>query len=178
MTVIEQADMVVSIPVNFRTAVQSDLPKLEWYGQYSHYRNLFRRAFREQQVGKRLMLIADSNDFPIGHVFIQFISAERSTTQVDRRAYLYSLRVMEMFRGYGIGTRLIQEAENAIHDREFEWAAIAVAKDNLGARRLYERVGYRIFAEDAGRWSYTDHEGHTRQVQEPCWLLQKRIPLR
>ena len=80
---------------------------------------------------------------------------------------------MEMFRGQGIGTRLIQEAEAIIITRNIERVVIAVAKTNPDAKRLYERLGYRIFAEDEGRWHYTDHRGVTHNVHEPCWLLEK-----
>jgi ribosomal protein S18 acetylase RimI-like enzyme len=73
---------------------------------------------------------------------------------------------------------LIQEAEGIIQDRGFQWCTIGVAKDNHSARRLYERLGYRVFAEDPGQWSYIDHEGRTRQVSDPCWLLQKQIIMR
>src|SRR5262249_42725479 len=148
MTALEHDTLLVSIPITFRTGVRSDIPKLEWYGQYAHHRNLFQRAYREQQLGRRLILVADSNNFPIEHVFIQFITPDRAIADGSKRAYLYSLRVMEMFRGYGIGTCLIQEAEFRIRQRGFQWSTIAVAKDNQSARQLYERLGYRIFADD------------------------------
>jgi ribosomal protein S18 acetylase RimI-like enzyme len=178
MTTLEFTSIVATIPIRIRLGVRADLPKLEWYGQYTHQRNLFRRAYREQQLGRRLILVADSNNFPIGHLFVQFISTDTDIADGDSRAYLYSLRVMEMFRGYGIGTRLIQEAETIVQDRGFQWCTIGVAKDNTPAQRLYERLGYRVFADDPGRWSYIDHKGHTRHVNEPCWLLQKQIMLR
>jgi ribosomal protein S18 acetylase RimI-like enzyme len=92
--------------------------------------------------------------------------------------YLYAFRVMEMFRGHGIGTWLLQEAENIIVDRGLEWSTIAVAKENHSARRLYERLGYQKFAEDSGRWSYLDHKGIVRHVHEPCWLLEKHLQSR
>jgi len=38
-------------------------------------------------------------------------------------------------------------------------------------------MGYHVF-EMIGNWSYTDHEGRIREVQEPCWLLQKEILIR
>ncbi len=177
MTALENPTFSVSISVHFRAAVHQDLPKMEWYGQYAHYRNLIRRAYREQQIGKRLILVADSNNFPIGNIFILFLNPE-NTPKTEKRAYLYSLRVMEMFRGCGIGTQLIQEAENLMANRHYRWSTIAVAKTNHGAQRLYERLGYEIFGEDPGNWSYFDHEGRARQVQEPCWLLQKEIVLR
>jgi len=167
--------MTVEIPVTLRMAVRADLAKLEWYGQYTHYRQLFRRAFRDQQAGRRFILVATTNDFPVGMVIIQLQSNERKVADGVTRAYLYSLRVMEMFRGHGIGTRLILEAEAILRERGITWTTIAVAKDNPHARRLYERLGYSIFAEDTGQWSYIDHKGESRVVNEPCWILEKQI---
>jgi ribosomal protein S18 acetylase RimI-like enzyme len=179
MTALERTTLLnISIPVRLRMAGAEDLPKLEWYGQYVHYRNVFRRAYREQLSGQRVMLLADSNNFPIGHIFIQFINPDSRDSQDYKQAYLYSFRVMEMFRGCGIGTRLLLEAENIVLDRDIHRTTIAVSKQNQAARRLYERLGYRIFADDSGNWSYVDHLGRTRYVQEPCWLLQKEIRLR
>lgn len=175
----ERRAISLALQVMLRVATAEDLPKLEWYGQYTHFRNLFRRTFREQQAGRRLMLLADLNQFPIGHVFIHFKPSNSHPQETDGgRAYLYSFRVMEMFRGQGIGTWLLQEAESVILDHALNWATIAVAKENQGAQRLYQRQGYRIYGEDAGQWSYVDHRGITRHVHEPCWLMEKHLPNR
>lgn len=166
----------IQLEIHLRLASAADLPHLEWFGQYSHFRNLFRRAYREQGEGRRLMIIADCNDFPIGHIFVQLASKRQPQAQVGvKRAYFYSLRVMPMFRGQGVGTRLILEAERQVMERGFAWATIAVAKDNDPALRLYQRLGYRIFREDDGIWSYTDHRGERKTVHEPCWLLEKLL---
>lgn len=178
MTDLERAQLNITVPVTFRIATKQDLPKLEWYGQYTHYRNLFQRAFREQLAGRRTMLIADSRNFPIGCVFIQFIKPDLEAGDEDSRGYLYSLRVMEMFRGSGIGTRLISEAEEIIRTRGCRWSMLSVAKENRNARRLYERLGYEIVTDDPGIWSYVDHRGQTRHINEPCWILQKEMTLR
>lgn len=172
MTALEPTSIIVPLPITLRAATQHDLPKLEWYGQYAHFRHLFRRAFREQQLGRRSILVADCNQFPIGCLFVQFARADDGPI---KRAYLYSFRVMEMFRGQGIGTRLLSYAETIIGQRSHTWALISVAKDNPAARRLYERLGYRVYAEDEGRWHYVDHRGNLRYVHEPCWMLQKPI---
>ena len=179
MTALNKPTITLEMPVALRLATYSDLPKLEWYGQYTHFRALFRRTYQEQLQHRRLMLVADCNNFPIGHIFIQ-LSSERAAHRpmARRRAYLYSLRVMEMFQGQGIGTRLIREAEVLAADHGFGWATIAAAKDNPRARRLYERLGYRVFGEDEGKWSYLDHENRMRYVHEPCWVLEKRMDLR
>lgn len=175
MTALDPVTMTVHLPIVVRVAVPDDLSKLEWFGQYAHFRRVFRRTFQEQQQGRRVMLIADCNDFPIGHIFVLLRSKRFSVGDGDPRAYLYSLRVMDMFRGQGIGTRLIAEAEIVICKRGIPWAMIAVAKQNLRARQLYERLGYQIVADDAGQWTFTDHLGKRRFVSEPSWVLEKRI---
>jgi GNAT superfamily N-acetyltransferase len=80
---------------------------------------------------------------------------------------------MDMFQQKGIGTALIREAESILIERNYGSVSIAAAKDNPGARRLYERLGYSVFMEDSGRWHYVDHEGKTKHVVEPCWVLEK-----
>jgi ribosomal protein S18 acetylase RimI-like enzyme len=170
--------MDLPITVSFRLARRDDVPKFEWFGQYTHFRNLFRKAFREQERGQRLILVADCADFPIGHVFILLHSENERIADGQTRGYFYSFRVMEMFRGQGLGTRLLTEAEAILLERGFHWATIAAAKDNARARQLYERLGYTVFAEDIGEWSYTDHRGTLRNVHEPSWLLEKQLLLR
>jgi ribosomal protein S18 acetylase RimI-like enzyme len=171
----EISAITLQMPVQLRIAQSEDISKLEWFGQYRHYRNLFRVAYREQLKGGRLILIAAIHEFPIGHIFIQLKSGNVRIADGVQRAYFYSFRVMEMFRGEGLGSRLVQEAECLIVDRGYRFATIAVAKNNDGALRLYRRLGYQIFASDPGQWSYVDHRGVKRFVEEPCWLLEKQV---
>jgi GNAT superfamily N-acetyltransferase len=178
MTDLESPRLTVELAIQLRLATRADLPRLEWFGQYKHYRNVFRRSYREQQLGRRLMIVADCNDFPIGHIFVQLASTETSIADGAVRAYFYSLRVMPMFRGHGIGTRLIAEAENRVRAHGFRWATIAVAKNNVRARQLYERLKYQIFRDDPGHWSYLDHRGEQCHVHEPCWILEKFLTMR
>ena len=175
MTTTERHALSLQLEVVFRIAERTDLPRLEWGGEYTHFRRVFKSAFEDQQAGRRLMLLADLNGWPIGQVFIQLESYDTLFNPAGKRAYLYSLRVMEMFRQKGLGTALLHEAESVLRDREYKSLSIAAAKDNPGARRLYERLGYRVFTEDMGRWQYIDHEGRTRHVVEPCWLLEKTL---
>jgi len=165
----------LQVDVEFTFAQRSDLPKLEWYGEYTHFRRVFQRAFEDQQAGSRLMLLAKVNDWPIGQVFIQLNSYDYYSPDVSRRSYLYSLRVMDAFQRKGIGTALLAEAESILVHRGYQSVSIAAAKQNPGARRLYERLGYHVFSEDDGRWNYVDHEGKTRHVIEPCWILEKSL---
>jgi ribosomal protein S18 acetylase RimI-like enzyme len=167
--------LTLQFEVTLRLARREDLPLLEWFGQFTHYRRLYRRTFEDQQHQRRLMLVAECNHFPIGQIFIHLSDAGRPDSSRNYRGYLYSLRVMVPFRGHGIGTELILKAEELLIEQGYNWAVIAVAKDNPGARRLYERLGYAVYGDDPGRWRYMDHKGRIRQVTEPSWMLQKRL---
>ncbi len=175
MTAFEHSALLLEIPVVFRVAERDDLPRLEWFGQYTHFRNLIRRSFREQLNGRRLLLVADFNGFPIGQIFIQFQSMNSHIADGHSRGYFYSFRVMEIFQNQGIGSRLLQEAEAILIGRGYRWVTLSVAKDNPAALRLYQRSDYEVIGEDDGRWSYVDHRGTTRDVVEPCWMLQKGL---
>ena len=173
----------LEIDIHFRIAEESDLPLLEWYGQYEHFRNLFRLTYEGQRKGERLMLLADINGFPVGQIFILFnqratmwqMMMGRRGKPPEQRGYLYALRVMDHLQGFGIGTRLIMKAEEIMHETGCAWTTISVAKDNPRAKKLYERLGYHVYMEDEGRWSYVDHTGKTVHVHEPCWMLEKRL---
>jgi ribosomal protein S18 acetylase RimI-like enzyme len=171
----------LEMDIKFRVATAEDLPLLEWYGQYIHFRNLFRLTYEGQLQGERLMLLADLNGFPIGQIFILFNQrpywnlGNRTGKPPEQRGYLYALRVMDHLQGLGIGTRLILEAERLMMEQGCTWSTISVAKDNPRARQLYQRLGYEVYLEDEGRWSYADHNNRVIQVHEPCWMLEKRL---
>lgn len=175
MTAIERHGISLQLDVVFRPAEKRDLPRLEWYGQYTHFRRVFQHAYEDQLAGRRLMLLADVGGWPIGQIFMHFENTDNLSVPYSKRGYLYSLRVMDAFQGRGVGTALLYEAEMLLAERGYASISIACAKENPGARRLYERLGYRVFMEDSGRWQYVDHEGRTRRVSEPCWVLEKMI---
>ena len=157
----------ITARVVVRPACAEDLPKLEWFGAYTHFRELYRRTWRDHQAGRRLMVVADLGGFPIGQVWLD-------VTPNDY-AYLYALRVMEPFRGLGIGTRLIESVEALARSHGFRQIHLAVEKSNPRARQLYERLGFRAFCDRVDVWSYTDHVGHTHWVQEDVYGMRKML---
>lgn len=165
----------ITMPIRIRKLQRDDLPKLEWHGEFTHYRKVFLRTYKEQRKGNRIMLVADCQDFPVGRLFIQFRSISGNLADGETKGYIYSFHVMAMFRGQGIGTRMLQVAEVILKRRSFQLVTIAVAKDNFGALRLYQRYGYTIYGQHEGRWQYRDHNNDLRAVHEPAWLMKKEL---
>jgi ribosomal protein S18 acetylase RimI-like enzyme len=158
-----------------RPLTAKDLPALEWEGAFTHQRLVFERTFAETQRGTKQMLVAEAAGLIIGQIFIQFRSSEPQFADGSTRGYLFSLRVRLEWRGHGVGTALIAAAEAELQTRGYGVAVISSAKDNPGAQRLYERLGYRVFSEDDGEWYFTDVNGQTQHIQEPCWVMEKAI---
>jgi ribosomal protein S18 acetylase RimI-like enzyme len=161
--------------IAIRPVRAEDLPALEWDGMYAGYRHAFRETFEDAERGHRIMLVAVADGEMVGQVFVQLTSSEARFADGATRGYLYALRVRPVWRGQGVGARLIAAAEAALRQRGFTTAVIAAGKANTGALRLYERLGYRAFAEDPGEWSFTDPDGKEQTVAEPCWVMEKRL---
>jgi ribosomal protein S18 acetylase RimI-like enzyme len=75
----------------------------------------------------------------------------------------------------GIGKKIMDAAEEDLRQRGFSYVTLNVGKENLNAHRFYERLGYTAIAEEAGDWSYLDHQGKRRYVHEPAWRMQKKL---
>lgn len=179
MTTLEPVSQTfkVEMPITIRQAEKADLAQLEMDGLFERFRLLFQRAYREQKLGNRIMLVADCNGSVIGRLFILLKSTDTSIADGTKRAYLYSFFVLSPFRGRSVGTRMVKQAEALLLERNFRIATIAVAKENEAALRLYERLNYVRIRQDPGKWSYTDHKGVTHDVVEPCWILEKKLKM-
>jgi len=66
--------------------------------------------------------------------------------------FIYSVVVDERFRGQGVGAQLMGGLEGAARQAGARTAALRVIVGNHGARRLYERLGYRVVGRSP-RWA-------------------------
>jgi ribosomal protein S18 acetylase RimI-like enzyme len=166
--------------VVIRVLREEDLPALEWEGEYKHFRNLYRRTYEEMLEGVRLMMVAvcSATDEVVGQVFLQYSSGDPRFADGRTRGYIYALRVKGPYQNQGIGAHLIREAEAKLRQKGMRVATIGVAKSNAAAQRLYERLGYHVLGEDAGRWTYLDERGNLREVNEPSWLMERPLDWR
>jgi len=170
---VEESSAECRAQINIRLATAADLKNLEWDGEYTHYRRLFRRAIDEAERGRRVLLLAEIGDQVVGQIFVQLMTRATFSTPRASSGYLYAFRVKPPYRNRGVGSHLLHAAEDNLESQGFRRAVISVAKRNLAAKRLYERAGYVVFTVDPGEWSYLDHEGQLRQVLEPAFVMEK-----
>lgn len=74
--------------------------------------------------------------------------------------YMWQLATMEELRGLGIGTHLIKAMEERMRQRGVSTAMLGAENDNPGAKRLYERLGYKVVGPLEDSWEEEDVEGN------------------
>ncbi|HWQ84749.1 MAG TPA: GNAT family N-acetyltransferase [Anaerolineales bacterium] len=162
--------------VTIRHLEAGDLPALEWDGEYTHFRRLFQDAYEYALQGRSILWVADlQGRGVIGQLFIQLFSGRRELADGNNRAYIYGFRIQPPYRRAGLGTRMMNVAEQELIARDFQYVTLNVGHNNPDAKRLYETHGYQVVASEPGRWSYLDHEGIRRDVDEPAWRMEKKL---
>lgn len=159
-----------------RPVTSADLPALEWDGEFVRYRRMYAGLYPQTQSGQACMWLIESQQGElIGQAFVMLKSSDTDSADGDQRAYLFAFRVKPAWRNQGVGTQLMNFIETDLKRRGFAFVTLNVARDNPDARRLYERLGYRVIGTRPGVWSYRDHEGRIQQVIEPAWRMLKRL---
>ncbi|MEX1317556.1 MAG: GNAT family N-acetyltransferase [Synechococcaceae cyanobacterium] len=74
------------------------------------------------------------------------VLAPYSSLEVDDSYYVCGVAVFPPYRGQGIGTQLMKLAESQATARGYRRLSLIVFEGNPGARRLYDRLGYREVA--------------------------------
>lgn len=162
-----------------RRVEKSDLPALEWDGEFLKYRRMYANIFHDTFTGKTLMWLVEIPEVEtIGQAFVMLKSVELDAADGVTRAYFFAFRIKPQWRNRGIGSYVMQFIEEDLRQRGFKYLTLNVAKDNSDALRLYKNLGYKITGPRSGVWSYQDHEGRIQRVNEPSWRMIKRIDTR
>ena len=159
-----------------RPVKRADLPDLEWGGAYLKYRRMYASIYRDSQRRRILMWIIEHKiQGLVGQVFVLLNSNEPDAADGRTYAYVFAFRIKPVWRNLGIGSHLMHFVEDDLRDRGFRCVTLNVAKENMNALRLYQRLGYQITGSKPGVWSYEDHTGKTIHIHEPAWRMEKHL---
>lgn len=162
--------------LRIRHVTKADLSELEWGGEYKHFRRIFSDAYQAASRGAAVLWMAETHQQGIiGQVFISLISSRQDLADGSNRAYLYGFRIIPAYRNLGVGKRMLHVVEVDLIKRGFRILTLNVGRDNIDALRFYQRMNFHIVHGDPGRWSYIDHRGRRRYVNEPAWRMEKSL---
>lgn len=163
--------------VTIRTFTPADERALEWHGGVDR-RSFYQAQTAAHQSGEITVLIAagelqGQKDFPLGQAAIHWNGKPTHPEIPD----IQSLRVHPTLRGRGIGSQLLEACEKLVAERGHRRVSLSVALDNPGAKRLYERRGYRVTGAPYNDvWFYVDAAGQTVRMEETVLDLIKPLP--
>lgn len=159
----------LSLDVGIRSYVENDLDYLQWAGA-TEYRSVFIDTYQRYLKSEVKMLIAETNKLPVGLLWIDI-----SNKASEGVGVFYALQVIWILRSKGIGTYLISSGIEILRQEGFGMVELAVKKDNLRAKKLYEFLGFRVIKDEMSVWEYVDPKGIQKQVSEDVWVMRKRV---
>ena len=134
----------------------------------------------DQYAGQVLYLIAWLGARPVGHVLVRWRGSTNPALRpvimrYGRHPYLEDLFVLAESRSRSFGSQLLATAEQQANLRGHDRIGLAVALENVRARALYERHGYRDaeIGQFRSRWTRIDDDGRLRSGVEQCVYLIK-----
>jgi len=128
---------VVTQAVAIRPCEERDLAQFGSLGSGRHLQYC-RDEFARGPTALTILVALDADDVPVGKVHLDFEARAN-----EGAAVLAAASVSPAIRNRGIGTELMRAAEVFAYDRGCRAIVLGVEDSNPGARRLYERLGYR-----------------------------------
>lgn len=137
--------------MNIRKAEEEDIsqltllkePKTPEYREKFHQNQLDRLQMAEE--GKAVYLVVEENREIVGQVLLKLEGGKK----IKDMPQINDLYVKESFRGKGIGTKLIQVAEEKAREKSFAKISLAVNPTlNPKVKKLYEDLGYKEIGEE------------------------------
>jgi GNAT superfamily N-acetyltransferase len=152
--------------LEIRQAEEADLPALTgWLGQ----RHFFVERMRRQREGRGALLVALLSGELVGKVYLRWEEAD----EPEIRAWLPDvpllnrLHVREENRGRGIGTAIVEFAEEHLRMRGHIQVALGVELSNVGAIRLYERLGFANWAHGSLTTTNVEYQNDGQPIHYP-----------
>ncbi|MFC3895726.1 GNAT family N-acetyltransferase [Lentzea rhizosphaerae] len=160
------AEVVVKLSV--RDLSQEDLQWCSWSGSALHLTQVARELERAQAGMVDYLAVCPPSDMPVAIGGVDY--------QVNPGAgTLWQLAVHPALQSCGVGTLLVQAAEQRILDRGLHRAELRVEESNRRARALYERLGYVGYDRKPDAWDAEGPDGVVRRYETVCTVMRKSL---
>lgn len=161
--------------LHIRPLTEADLPLVRHWLPFGDPDKHHAR-FTRQEAGEVLYLSAWLNEVPVGHLLLKWTGSGERPDLVDCPD-IEDLVVAESFRRRGIASRLLEAAESEARGRGYSRIGLSVGIDNMPARALYDRRGYREYDDCRFEISgtYRDDRGQEHTWREICTYRIKNL---
>ena len=147
---------------------ESDLSEIAWSGTPTHVKHVADELKRVETGEAEYIAVRGTDGKAMAIGLIDHVRYQDGSE-------IGQLSTDPAVQGQGLGTRLIEAAEQRIRDRGHTWAILGVEVENTRARQLYERLGYVCFKEEQDSWTAEDENGVEYLHVADAVLLRKRV---
>lgn len=158
--------MHLPTPPQVRDGRPGDVEAMSWAASESQ-RDEWRRQLSRATLGDVDFLVVETDHAVVGKAVVDW------SCRPDGSPWLCMVSVDPAFRGQGLGSALLVEAEQRARRRGHSSVEMCVDRDNRRARALYERNGYSVVGVHLDSYVDTMPDGSRIQVETPGWLLRK-----
>ncbi len=162
--------------LDIRPCTAEDFERFRELGLPGRVIQLHMRRFASQELGERIFFLAWNDDSLMG--FGSLLMTSKYEDVRSTAGEFPELNGLEASpQGRGTGTSIIRFAEDEARRLGAERIGIAVERENNGARRLYERLGYSDWNNGfvIDRWFDLDDDGNEtfEHVDEGFYLMKQ-----
>src|SRR5215831_16307094 len=158
----------VVVPLTIRDLTHEDLPSCAWSGSATHLASVARALDRAARGEVDYLAACPPSGLPVALGGVDYAPSPGAGT-------LWQLAVHGTLQSCGIGTLLIQAAEQRIRARGLHRAELGVEECNPRARALYERLGYAAYGRKPEAWDEQAEDGSVRRYETVCTLMRKEL---
>ncbi len=158
----------VVLPLIVRDLVAADLPNCKWAGSDVHLRNVAGQLQRASTGDVDYLAACAPTGIPVAIGGIDYTKAPGAGT-------LWQLSVHPALQSCGIGTVLINVAQQRIVARQLHRAELSVEDGNTRARSLYGRLGYTAVGVAYERWDEEIQDGTIAVREATCVVMRKEL---
>jgi ribosomal protein S18 acetylase RimI-like enzyme len=159
----------VVVPLTIRDLTAEDLPACAWSGSRSYLVSVAKALERARRGEVDYLAACPPSGLPVAIGGVDYARAPGAGT-------LWQLSVHGALQSCGIGTILIQAAEQRIRARGLHRAELGVEESNPRARALYERLGYGAYGREPDAWDEQAPDGTITRYETMCTLMRKQLP--
>jgi ribosomal protein S18 acetylase RimI-like enzyme len=156
------------VPIEIRDLRMADLENLRWSGGQSHLKAVAVQLERAAAGLAAYLVACPPPGLPVGKLGIDYAARPDA-------GLIHQVAVHGALQSCGLGTLLMQAAEDRIQDHGRTHAELAVERSNPRARALYERLGYAAYGEEPEEWDEDRPDGRVARYRTICTLMRKRL---
>ncbi|MGY1440041.1 GNAT family N-acetyltransferase [Streptomyces reniochalinae] len=158
----------IVMKLSARDLLHADLASCGWAGSDHHLSVVAEQLERARTGEVDYLAVCPATDIPVAKGGVDYQAKDGVGT-------LWQLAVHPALQSCGIGTFLVEAAEQRIRSRGLRQAELAVEEHNSRARALYERLGYVAYDRRPDAWDEQAPDGSLRRYETTCTLMRKDL---